>query len=158
MFCGYFFSMNLFVCYSPQPNIEWIKETVDLLDSEITQMHQNSEHGPLLLSWMLLNFQAVDLSDENENFRKYRQFGARAVRLGVFGYLRAIICHPMFQDESVIATLVRTSIYEQLSCLCNLFDADGAIGQHPNVYDLLSELLTTPSLAKEFSTNEGKTC
>lgn len=60
-------------------------------------MHQNVEHGPLLLSWMLANFQIIELSEENEKFRKYRQFGARAVRLGVFGYLRTIISHPMFR-------------------------------------------------------------
>lgn len=86
----------------PKPNRKWLEDVVALLDNEIIHMHQSVEHGPILLVWMLANFQITELSDENEKFRKYRQFGVRAVRLGVFGYLRAIVSHPMFRVSKCI--------------------------------------------------------
>lgn len=89
--------MFFYLKLSPEPNTKWITDTVALLDAEIMQMHQNVEHGPILLSWMLLNFQIIDMCEEDEKFRKYRQFGTKAVHLGVFGYLKTMICHPMFR-------------------------------------------------------------
>lgn len=58
-------------------------------------------------------------------------------------------------EESVVALMVRTSIYEQLCQMCAWFDADGAVAQHPSIYELLSELLTTPDIAQQFCNNEG---
>lgn len=60
-------------------------------------MHHSAEHGPILLAWMLLNYRGIDLYEEDERYLKYRKFGAKAVHLGVFGYLRTVICHPMFK-------------------------------------------------------------
>lgn len=40
--------------------------------------------------------------------------------------------------------------------LCDLFDADGSVAQHAKVYELLSELLRTPGLAKDFCNRDGK--
>lgn len=97
----------------------------------------------------------IELNDEDPKFRKYRQFGGKAVALGAFEFLRTMISHPIYRDQSLVSALTAKSIYNQLSFLCDLFDNDGAIAQHRGVYELLSELLKTPIVAKEFCFNEG---
>lgn len=119
-------------------------------------MHQNAEHGPLLMSWMLMNIHVIELSDDNEQFRKFRQYGTKAVQLGVFGFLQMMCAHPMYRDKSLAATIVCHTIYNQLTFLCDIFDSDRAVAQHKNIYELLSELLKTPSIAKDFCSNSGK--
>lgn len=51
---------------------------------------------------------------------------------------------------------MRKTIYDLLSYLCDFFDGDGSCSKYSFIYELLSELITWPSLAKEFCTKEGK--
>lgn len=55
----------------------------------------------------------------------------------------------------MVSKIVRQSIYNYLSRLCEIFDNDGALAQHNGIYDLLCELLSTSVIAKEFCTKEG---
>lgn len=55
-----------------------------------------------------------------------------------------------------MARIVRKSIYNLLSHLCDYFDNDGSCSRHFFIYELLSELLSGPNLAKEFCSSEGK--
>lgn len=59
------------------------------------------------------------------------------------------------QDLSNVSRIVRRTIYAHLHQLCDLFDGDGAVANHVKIYDLLSELLRTPSIAKDFCNREG---
>lgn len=58
----------------------------------------------------------------------------------------------MFRDKSMVSKIVRRRLFDHLTYLCELFDED--VAQHPKVFDLLSELLMTPSLASEFCKSE----
>lgn len=82
---------------SPETNSQWINEVIQLLEDEVKVMHHSPEHGPILLAWMLLNYRIIDLYEEDEQYLKYRKYGAKAVHLGVFGYLHTLICQPMFK-------------------------------------------------------------
>lgn len=132
-----------------------MRDVVSYLDDDIVLLHQNPEHGTILLAWMLMNLRVIELNEEDPKFRKYRQFGSKAVVLGVFDYLNAILSHSLFRDQSLISSLVSKTIYNQISFLCDLFDSDGAVAQHKGIYELLSELLKVPIVAKEFCFNEG---
>ncbi|XP_041771504.1 nucleoporin Nup188-like isoform X1 [Anopheles merus] len=128
----------------------WIERVVAALDGPMVSLHQFPEHGPLLLVWMLFNFRLQHTVEDEDTTRRYQQLGSRAIKLGVFEYLHAIVSHPMFKDQSLTARIVRKSIFNHLGFLCQLFDADESIAHHSNIYDLLSELLTSPTIATEF--------
>uniref|UniRef100_A0A182YLB8 Nucleoporin NUP188 n=1 Tax=Anopheles stephensi TaxID=30069 RepID=A0A182YLB8_ANOST len=129
---------------------DWIERVVAALDGPMVSLHQFPEHGPLLLVWMLFNFRLQHTVEDEDTTRRYQQLGSRAIKLGVFEYLHAIVSHPMFKDQSLTARIVRKSIFNHLGFLCQLFDAGESIAHHSNIYDLLSELLTSPTIATEF--------
>lgn len=123
------------------------------MDKDIVQLHQNPEHGPILLSWMLMNFQLIELRAENPEFQKFQQYGTKATKLGVFGYLQQLISHPMFRDQSLIADIACRTVYNLLAFMCEIFDSDRAVIQHKNILELLCELLKNPNIASKFYTN-----
>uniref|UniRef100_A0A182Q2U3 Nucleoporin NUP188 n=1 Tax=Anopheles farauti TaxID=69004 RepID=A0A182Q2U3_9DIPT len=129
---------------------DWIERVVSALDGPMVSLHQFPEHGPLLLVWMLFNFRLQHTVEDEESTRRYQQLGSRAIKLGVFEYLHGIVSHAMFKDQSLVARIVRKSIFNQLGFLCQLFDAAESIAHHNSMYDLLSELLTSPTIATEF--------
>lgn len=55
----------------------------------------------------------------------------------------------------MVSRIVRRTIYSLLNYLCNYFDGDGSCARHPYIYELLCELLSWPTLAKEFCSQEG---
>ncbi|XP_055385303.1 nucleoporin Nup188 [Condylostylus longicornis] len=138
----------------------WIYNVIKNLDESITSIKHGPsssqlcpEHGPLLLSWMLFNFRVIDSETDDIATRKFRQYGGKAVQLDVFNSFKNIVTHQMFEDDSLISRVARKTVYNYLNHLCELFD-DGSIGKHNGVYDLLSELLHTPLIAKHFVQNE----
>uniref|UniRef100_A0A182J1L8 Nucleoporin NUP188 n=1 Tax=Anopheles atroparvus TaxID=41427 RepID=A0A182J1L8_ANOAO len=133
---------------------EWIEKVVAALDGPMISLHQFVEHGPLLLVWMLFNFRLQHTVEDEDATRRYQQLGSRAIKLGVFEYMHAIVSHPMFKDQSLLARIVRKSVFNHLGFLCQLFDADESIAHHSKIYDLLSELLTSPTIATEFCKTE----
>lgn len=142
--------------YQPNPTA-WIETIIRKCDEQIITLHQNEIHGPILLTWMLLNYRTQNILEDEEAAGRCRQFGIRAVQLGVFGFLHMLISHPVYKDnKSLVAKTVRKSIYNHLSNLCELFDADGSVGRHTKMFDLFSELLSSPSLAIEFCRNEDE--
>ncbi|KAG4075361.1 hypothetical protein HA402_003152 [Bradysia odoriphaga] len=129
----------------------WIDEIIKLLDDQIVSLYQNPEHGPILLSWMIMCMTSPKVQEDDDNILKYQQFGTRAVHLGVFNYLCVMIRHPMYGDRySVIGRIVRKTVYNILNELCDLFDGDGSVARHKNIYQLLSELLRTYTIANDF--------
>ena len=60
----------------------------------------------------------------------------------------------MYTDKSLIAKIVRKNLYDHLSFMCDLFDSDGSMAQHSKIYELISEVLSTPSIANEFCKHE----
>lgn len=114
-------------------------------------LHQNPEHGPILLSWMLMNFQLIELRPENPEFQRFQQYGTKATKLGVFGYLQKMISHPMFRDQSPVALIACRTAYNLLAFMCDILDCD----QHKNIFDLLCELLKNPVIATSFFTKES---
>ncbi|XP_038118197.1 nucleoporin Nup188 [Culex quinquefasciatus] len=132
----------------------WIDGVIKALDGEIVTLHTFPEHGPLLLAWMLFNFRLQNRLDDDDLSSRYRQFGSRAIQLGVFEYLLAMVQHSTFNDHSIVCRVTRKAIFNQLGFLCQLFDSDGSVAQHAKIYDLLSELLHSPSIAAEFCKNE----
>lgn len=116
-------------------------------------LHQNPEHGPILLSWMLMNFQLIELRPENPEFQKFQQYGTKATKLGVFGYLQKLISHPMFRDQSLIALIACRTVYNLLAFMCEIFDSNRAVIQHKNILELLCELLKNPNIANTFNSS-----
>lgn len=93
---------NKFFFFIRMTTPDFISETVRLLDKQLVGLHQNAEHGPMLLAWMLFNMQSItgEAEDDELNLR-YRQFGTRATHLGVFGYLHQLISHAMFKVKCI---------------------------------------------------------
>lgn len=143
------------VIYSESADVNWISSVISSMDKEIVLLHQQPEHGSLLFTWMIMNFHVIDLNDENEEYRKYRQFGAKATQLGVFNFFHSMVTHPMYRDQNLVTCIVYREIYDQLSFLCDVFDCERIILQNKNIYELLSELLKVPAIAKDFSSGKG---
>lgn len=55
-----------------------------------------------------------------------------------------------------MSRIVRKTVYNMLTHMCNFFDGDGSCARHPYIYELLCELLSWPTLAKEFCADEGE--
>lgn len=137
-------------------NVEKLRHISTQLDKDVVLLHQNPEHGPILLSWMLMNFQLIiaenpnQLRAENPEFQKFQQYGTKATKLGVFGYLQKIISHPMYRDQSLAALIACRTVYNLMAFMCEIFDSDRAVAQHKNIFELLCELLKNPTIATSF--------
>jgi nuclear pore complex protein Nup188 len=136
-------------------NSDWMNEVIDKLDEKIIAMHHYQEHGPILLSWMIFKFSSKKSdTTTNDQFNNYGKLGARAVQLNVFEYLHKMITHKQFMDKSLISKVFLRCVYENLVILCDLFNTDGSLAQHPKIFELFSEVLKLPSIAKDFCKNE----
>lgn len=102
-----------------------------------------------------MNFQLIELRSENLEFQRFQQYGTKATKLGVFGYLQKMISHPMFRDQSLVALIACRKVYNLLAFMCEIFDSDRAVSQHKNIFELLCELLKNPIIATTFYTKEG---
>lgn len=131
-------------------SLNWMSEVVGELDDQIAAMHHYPEHGPLLLSWMLFKFAAKSSETTTDHYGPYGKLGARAVQLNCFEFLLTMMKHKMFRDKSLSSKLVSQCVYENLSFLCELFNADGSISHHSKVYELFAEVLKSPTIAKDF--------
>lgn len=131
-------------------SLNWMTDVVEKLDDQVTSLHHYPEHGPILLSWMLFKFAAKSSETTTDHYGSYGKLGSRAVQLNVFEFLYSMMKHKMFTDKSLTSKIVAQCIYENLSFLCELFNADGSISQHPKVYELFSEILKSPTIAKDF--------
>lgn len=139
----------------------FMQDAYRLLHKAVHSLTQHAEHGPVLLTWMLFGMQATagagaaanGEDDETEQLR-IRQYGTRAVQLGVFEFLHTMLKHALYKDNSIVARIVRRTVYILLTELCNRFDADGSVANHRHIYELLGELLRTPMLAKDFCSRE----
>uniref|UniRef100_A0A1B0GBY2 Nucleoporin NUP188 n=1 Tax=Glossina morsitans morsitans TaxID=37546 RepID=A0A1B0GBY2_GLOMM len=131
-------------------------DIVKSFDKDVTRMCHNPENGPLLLSWMLVNIRYTNASENDQQLLRCRQMGKRALDLNCFSYMNDMISNSIFKDDSLVSRIVRRTVYNMLCCMCDYFDGDGSCCKYPYIYDLLSELLTWPSLAKDFcSTKES---
>lgn len=127
-----------------------MRQIAEHLDRDIVLLHQNQEHGPLLLSWMVMNFQLIELRSENPEFQRFNQYGTRATKLGVFGYMQKMVSHAMYRDQSLAALIACRTVYNLLTFMCEIFDCDRVVLQHSNVIELLRELLKNPNIATTF--------
>ncbi|XP_068144415.1 nucleoporin Nup188 [Drosophila tropicalis] len=132
-----------------------IEQFIAELNVEIASMHLKTEHGPLLLAWMLLRLRLTNDADDPASLLFCRQLGKRSVDLKCFIEMHSILKHPMFSDDSLLSRIVRKTIYNLLGYLCDLFDGDGSCSQYEGIYDLLCELLSWPQLAKDFCSQDG---
>ncbi|XP_012160281.1 nucleoporin NUP188 homolog [Ceratitis capitata] len=132
------------------------RNIIDALDKDITRMYYNPENGPLLLGWMLLKVRFTKAIEDPETFLPCQLLGKRAIDLRCFEYLHNLLTSSMFKDDSLVSRIVRKTVYNMLTQMCNFFDADGSCARHPYIYKLLSELLSWPTLAKEFCADEEK--
>lgn len=97
-----------------------------------------------------MNFQLIELQAESPEFQRFNQYGTKATRLGVFGYLQKLISHPMYRDQSLAAFIACRTVYNLLAFMCEVFDSDRVVVQHTNVIELLSELVKNPHIATTF--------
>lgn len=145
--------MTAFSTSDPE-SLAWMNEVIDGLDSEIVSMHHYPEHSPILLSWMLFKFLAKSNETTTDHYALFGKLGSRAVQLNVYNFLHQMITHKMFKDNSLCSKIVLRCIYDNLSFLCELFNADGSIAQQPKILDLFAELLKSPTIARDFCKNE----
>lgn len=136
---------------SPSDLQSWNSSVLKSIDDTIVGLSQTAENGPLLLAWMIKNFKATNQSEMN-NPRNYHNCGTKAIKLDVFKYLFTVLTSKTFQNKpgNLLATTARRLVYNILNDLCDLFDGDGSVAQRNYIYDLLAELLTTPSIAIDF--------
>jgi nuclear pore complex protein Nup188 len=134
----------------------WLNEVIEKIDEKIIAMHNHHEHGPILLSWMIFKM-ATRKNDSMamDIYTSYAKLGARAVQLNVFGYLHKIVTHRQFNDKSLLSKVFVRCVFDNLEFLCELFNSDGSMAQHPMIFELFSELLKFPTVAKEFCKNEN---
>lgn len=135
-------------------SLDSMKDVVKQLDEQITGMHHYPEHGPILLSWMLFKFTAKSNEESTDHYASYGKLGSRAVQLNVFDFLHKMLSDKMFKDMSLTSKIITRCVYENLSYLCQLFNSDGSIAQHPKVFELFSEVLKSPAIAKDFCNSE----
>lgn len=140
------------LCIDKGSDADRLSQISQLLDKDIVMLHQNAEHGPILLSWMLMNFKLIELRGDSPEFQRFQQYGTKAAKLGVFEYLHKMLCHPMYRDQSITATIACQVINNLLSNLCEIFDCERVVAQHKNIYDLLSELLKNPTVSASLCT------
>ncbi|XP_067632280.1 nucleoporin Nup188 [Eurosta solidaginis] len=129
---------------------------IDSLDKEIIKMYHNPENGPLLLAWMLLKMRFTKAIEDEAAFLPCQLIGKRAINLRCFEYLYNMLTCSMFKDDSLVSRITRRTVYNMLTYMCDLFDGDGSCARHPYIYELLCELLSWPSLAKDFCAEEEK--
>lgn len=152
----------LFYIHHCPGNIKaWNPTALQDVDDAIGAAQQCVENAPLFLAWMIKNFKALGTDESlNESIspRSYQNFGAKAIKLEVFRYLWAILQTKTYENRppSMLANTARRTIYNTLNDLCDLFDSDGSVAQHSCIYDLLAELLTTPSIAVDFMRAHGE--
>ncbi|CRL03548.1 CLUMA_CG016201, isoform A [Clunio marinus] len=135
-------------------SLTWMEEIINKLDETIIGMHNYPEHGPILISWMLFKFASKSNETTTDHFAVYGKLGSRAVQLGVFEFLYNMLQHKMFNDKSLLAKNIVRCLYDNLSFLCELFNTDGSISHHPKLFELFSEILKSPEIAKEFCKTE----
>ena len=135
-------------------SLSWMNDIVSKLDDQIVSLHHYPEHGPILLSWMLFKFAAKSSETSSEHYASYGKLGSRAVQLNVFDFLHKMLTHKMFNDNSLMSKVISRSIYDNLSFLCDLFNSDGSVAQHSKIFELLSEVLKSPAIAKDFCKSE----
>jgi len=135
-------------------SFDWVLEVVNKLDDKITSMHHYAEHGPILLSWMLLKFASKTNDSTTDHYATFGKLGARAVQLNVFDFLHKMLTHRLFKDRSLTSRIITRCVYDNLSFLCDLFNSDGSMSQHPRIFELFSEVLKSPAIAKDFIKSE----
>jgi nuclear pore complex protein Nup188 len=136
-------------------NVPWMNEVIEKVGKKIEAMDQYQEHGPLLLSWMIFKFSSKKNENTLEQCGKYGRLGSKAVQLNVFDFLLKLIKHKQFSDKSLLSKVVIRCVYDNLSFLCELFNADGSMGQYAKIYELFAEILKMPMIAKEFCKSES---
>lgn len=153
----------LFYIHHCPSNVKaWNPTALQDVDDAIVTAQQCVENAPLFLAWMIKNFKALGTDDSslNESIspRSYQSCGAKALKLEVFRYLWTILQTKTYANRppSMLANTARRTIYNTLNDLCDLFDSDGSVAQHGCIYDLLAELLTTPSIAVDFMRAHGE--
>ncbi|TMW39569.1 hypothetical protein DOY81_015351, partial [Sarcophaga bullata] len=124
------------------------------LDRDVTRMWHHPENGPILLSWMIMQIRCCNAAENDQQLLRCRQMGKRAVDLNCFKYMHDLVSSSLFLDDSLVSRIVRKTVYDLLSYLCDYFDGDGSCARHPFIYELLCALISWPSLAKEFCNNE----
>lgn len=137
-------------------NIEdaaWMKEVIDKIDDKIISMRHHQEHGPILLAWMV--FKLSSKKDDVTICNNYGKLGTKAVQLNVFGYLHKMVTHRQFKDKSLVSRIFIRCIYDNLDFMCELFNMDGSMAQYPMIFELFSEILKGPAIAKEFCKSES---
>lgn len=135
-------------------SIGWMEEIVNELDEQLSSMHHYPEHGPILMSWMLFKFASKSNETTTDHYGTYGKLGSRAVQLNVFDFLHKMLTHRMLKDESLVSKIITRCIYDNLSFLCELFNADGSMQNHPKIFELFSEVLKSPIIARDFCKSE----
>lgn len=143
----------LFIQNCPENPASWNGKALKAIDESITTSHQYADSGPVLLAWMVKNLKMLAIDETLRiNARSYQLCGANAIQLNVFKYLLTLLTAKTFQNRppNLLAITARQLVYSVLNEMCDLFDADGSVGHHNFIYDLVAELLTTSSIAVDF--------
>lgn len=136
-------------------DVNWMNTIIDKIDEKVISMHHHQEHGPILLSWMVFKLSSKKNDTTMDICNNYGKLGAKALQLNVFGYLHKIVTHKQSKDKSLVSKNLHRCIYDNLDFLCELFNADGSMAQHPMIFELFSELLKLPMIAKDFCKSEN---
>ncbi|XP_065582675.1 nucleoporin NUP188-like [Artemia franciscana] len=114
--------------------------TVREIEVVLSGMGMQKEHGPLLVSWMIMQ-SLGPLGDEA--LVKYQSLGQKAVEQRVLGYIATM-------TKSVdIKEIIHPIIYEFLTTLSSKFEPT-ALGTSEDLNAIMEEVLTSRSIAEDF--------
>ena len=89
------------------------------LDSVFNSLGGCVEHGPLLLTWGVIQ----QMSDTDVNI-SIRKLGNRALELHVFQYLAKCLQREPFDGKEIVASVCHTVVYGMVCSLLSVFHED----------------------------------
>ncbi|XP_055897288.1 nucleoporin NUP188-like isoform X1 [Biomphalaria glabrata] len=147
---------------SPQSHIILSDSNViEKVDAVFSQLRSELIHGPLLLSWSILQYILGELNQNQDSaeggetvrsskaFSKSRHYGNLALQLGVLDYLLDLLQSEAFIGKSDLATTAQYIVYTVIASLLNMFHED-SLGNTEILYIIVSKLLSCDFIAEIF--------
>ncbi|XP_028393540.1 nucleoporin NUP188 homolog isoform X2 [Dendronephthya gigantea] len=108
-------------------------------------------HGPVMLAWAAVRF--VLMGEDGETPTVVQRMGSRALQCGVFPYLLNLMKSAPFNEDTVLLSIARSTIYDLLSVVLTLFH-ESTLGDPLMLIAVLKETLQSSELCGKFWKSE----
>ncbi|XP_021941566.1 nucleoporin NUP188 homolog [Zootermopsis nevadensis] len=124
----------------------WDESLYVKLEEVILQLGSQSEHGPINMTWMLVNFCGPN---GEELFDSYRRFGGLALKADCFVYLEQVLRHKMFKESAKFSNIAFKTVYEMLYIITSKFDQE-RLDVIDGIYNVTAAVLMQADNIAEF--------